>query len=292
MSDSWVMDPTLPLGMIDKLRRQVDDQSPEAALAGARRRGASEAIASCGELVADDEANSAMLEAGLQSGHRVLPDARGRQGRRGARDAGGQAAVRRAGPAVGAAGGCTIPSTCSCCSRRSSTTVLRRTVRLGGAAGRAGRDPRRPGHPDPALHRCPRRADPADLVVAAPLRPRDRRGRAAAATRWPASACRPASARGRARVVFDLSEIADIEPGDIIVCSTTDPSWVPLFLIAGGVVCDVGAAGEPRRDRQPRTGRPVRGVRARRPVAHPGRWHARDRRKGRNGPGHRRLTVG
>ena len=29
--------------------------------------------------------------------------------------------------------------------------------------------------------------------------------------------------------------------GDIIVCSTTDPSWVPLFLVAGGVVCDIGA---------------------------------------------------
>ena len=53
----------------------------------------------------------------------------------------------------------------------------------------------------------------------------------------------PGVGRGRARVVFDLSEIADIEPGDIIVCSTTDPSWVPLFLIAGGVVCDVGASG-------------------------------------------------
>ena len=43
-------------------------------------------------------------------------------------------------------------------------------------------------------------------------------------------------------MVFDLSEISAVEPGDILVCSTTDPSWVPLFLIAGGVVCDVGAA--------------------------------------------------
>jgi pyruvate,water dikinase len=47
--------------------------------------------------------------------------------------------------------------------------------------------------------------------------------------------------RGRARVAAGLAEITDLEPGEIIVCSTTDPSWVPLFLIAGGVVCDVGA---------------------------------------------------
>jgi phosphoenolpyruvate synthase/pyruvate phosphate dikinase len=41
--------------------------------------------------------------------------------------------------------------------------------------------------------------------------------------------------------VAGLADITDLDPGDIIVCSTTDPSWVPLFLIAGGVVCDIGA---------------------------------------------------
>jgi phosphohistidine swiveling domain-containing protein len=51
----------------------------------------------------------------------------------------------------------------------------------------------------------------------------------------------PGMARGRARVASNLSELSDLEPGDIIVCSTTDPSWVPLFLMAGGVVCDIGA---------------------------------------------------
>jgi len=51
----------------------------------------------------------------------------------------------------------------------------------------------------------------------------------------------PGIAKGRARVAFDLSEVFELEPGEIIVCSTTDPSWVPLFMIAGGVVCDIGA---------------------------------------------------
>ena len=51
----------------------------------------------------------------------------------------------------------------------------------------------------------------------------------------------PGVARGRARVAAGLADLTDLEPGDIIVCSTTDPSWVPLFLLAGGVVCDIGA---------------------------------------------------
>ena len=56
----------------------------------------------------------------------------------------------------------------------------------------------------------------------------------------------PASAgvaRGRARVIRDLSEIADFEPGEILVAPQTDPSWTPLFMVAGGVVVDVGAMG-------------------------------------------------
>jgi pyruvate,water dikinase len=51
----------------------------------------------------------------------------------------------------------------------------------------------------------------------------------------------PGVARGRARVAAGLADLTDLEPGDVIVCSTTDPSWVPLFLVAGGVVCEVGA---------------------------------------------------
>ncbi|NGX10142.1 phosphoenolpyruvate carboxykinase [Mycobacteroides franklinii] len=44
---------------------------------------------------------------------------------------------------------------------------------------------------------------------------------------------------GRARVVRDPDEI-DLDEGDILVCETTDPAWVPLFLVAGGVVTDHG----------------------------------------------------
>lgn len=44
---------------------------------------------------------------------------------------------------------------------------------------------------------------------------------------------------GRARVMLDPSE-ADLEPGDILVCRTTDPSWTPLFLVADALVIDTG----------------------------------------------------
>ena len=56
----------------------------------------------------------------------------------------------------------------------------------------------------------------------------------------------PASAgvaRGRARVVADTSQIAAFEPGEILIAPQTDPSWTPLFMVAAGVVVDVGAMG-------------------------------------------------
>ena len=46
---------------------------------------------------------------------------------------------------------------------------------------------------------------------------------------------------GTARVVNDLADADSLEPGDVLICTTTDPSWVPIFLVAGAVVCDVGA---------------------------------------------------
>jgi rifampicin phosphotransferase len=46
---------------------------------------------------------------------------------------------------------------------------------------------------------------------------------------------------GRARVILDPSDAGDLEPGDIMVAPTTDPSWTPLFLSVAGVVVNVGA---------------------------------------------------
>ena len=50
-------------------------------------------------------------------------------------------------------------------------------------------------------------------------------------------------ATGRARVVLDAADPQGLEPGDILVAPQTDPSWVPLFVAAAGVVVNVGAMG-------------------------------------------------
>ncbi len=44
---------------------------------------------------------------------------------------------------------------------------------------------------------------------------------------------------GRARVILDMAE-ADLEPGDILVTTSTDPSWTPLFVAIKGLVTEVG----------------------------------------------------
>lgn len=46
---------------------------------------------------------------------------------------------------------------------------------------------------------------------------------------------------GRVCVLHDPSDMARLEPGDVLVAPFTDAAWTPLFLIAGAVVVDVGA---------------------------------------------------
>jgi pyruvate,water dikinase len=44
---------------------------------------------------------------------------------------------------------------------------------------------------------------------------------------------------GRARVILDMAD-ADLETGDILVTSYTDPSWTPAFVAVKGLVTEVG----------------------------------------------------
>jgi phosphohistidine swiveling domain-containing protein len=47
---------------------------------------------------------------------------------------------------------------------------------------------------------------------------------------------------GTARVVLDPSDPAlEFEAGDVLVAPATDPSWAPLFLVAGAVVIETGS---------------------------------------------------
>lgn len=49
----------------------------------------------------------------------------------------------------------------------------------------------------------------------------------------------PGVAEGRARVITDPAD-AEFDDGDVLVCSTTDVGWIPLFLAASAVVTDLG----------------------------------------------------
>lgn len=49
----------------------------------------------------------------------------------------------------------------------------------------------------------------------------------------------PGTARGRVRVVLDPRN-ANVQPGEILVCPGTDPSWTLLFLNAAGLVMETG----------------------------------------------------
>ena len=53
----------------------------------------------------------------------------------------------------------------------------------------------------------------------------------------------PGIVTGTARILLDLSDPTRLEPGDILIATSTDPSWTPLFLAAGGVITNIGAVG-------------------------------------------------
>jgi pyruvate,water dikinase len=50
----------------------------------------------------------------------------------------------------------------------------------------------------------------------------------------------PGVVEGRARVVLEPLAGSPLEPGEILVCETTDPSWTSMFLVAAGLVIDIG----------------------------------------------------
>ena len=50
----------------------------------------------------------------------------------------------------------------------------------------------------------------------------------------------PGVVRGPARVALSNLDFPRIRPGDIIVCPSSNPSWVPVFTVAGGLVTNTG----------------------------------------------------
>jgi phosphohistidine swiveling domain-containing protein len=65
---------------------------------------------------------------------------------------------------------------------------------------------------------------------------------AAAGTRLTGIGVSPGRYTGLARVITSLGVDSELQPGEVIVAATTDASWGPLFLVAGAVVVETGAA--------------------------------------------------
>ena len=53
-------------------------------------------------------------------------------------------------------------------------------------------------------------------------------------------AASPGVHRGRVRIVRTPSDLLLLEPGEVLVCEATSPSWTPGFVTAGACVCDSG----------------------------------------------------
>ncbi len=45
---------------------------------------------------------------------------------------------------------------------------------------------------------------------------------------------------GRARIILDPKDVDSFNLGDILVIRSTNPSWTPLFTLAGAIVADMG----------------------------------------------------
>ena len=52
----------------------------------------------------------------------------------------------------------------------------------------------------------------------------------------------PGVAEGPARVIMSEDQLAEVQPGEILVAATTSPSWTPVFSFIKGVVVDRGAS--------------------------------------------------
>ncbi len=58
-------------------------------------------------------------------------------------------------------------------------------------------------------------------------------------TKLVGEAVSPGVAEGRVRVILDPHG-ARLEPGEILVCPSTNPGWTPLFLTAGALIMEIG----------------------------------------------------
>ena len=238
---SWTTRPSMPLGMLERMRLQDDGKSP----LEARARGAAirEELTTelLGMVEGDPEAHGG-LQAGIASAGLFA----------GLREMGKNACIRLIHEAKLALMELGRPDGRRGCHRRSPAD-------LHAARRRGRRVPRRPGL-DVATRcvnatgcsitcrRSSRRTSSSSKTVYLRSRPGPFAGAAEGVTAVAGDVLQgamgsPGVVTGIARVILDPSDAGAIGPGDIMIAPTTDPSWVPLFLSAEGVVVNVGAVG-------------------------------------------------
>ncbi|CAB4883798.1 MAG: hypothetical protein F2793_07870 [Actinobacteria bacterium] len=239
-ADTWLINPTLAYDMIDRVRRQDDSMAPSLRSAEAMaNRIAAEAELTA--LVAGDEATAGMLAAGINSGQASYR----------MREAGKNAAVklfhepklafRELGRRMHERGAIADPMDIFMLLDSEldgfladqsgwAATLSQRSVDF---ATLKDLDPPyvvMHGQPIPPISEWPKKGEAGGAAEAV-------------GTELKGVAGSPGSVTARTRIITDLSHADELEPGEILVCTTTDPSWVPLFMIASAVICEIGAPG-------------------------------------------------
>ncbi len=235
---SWFTKPSLPLGMLERLRNQDDARSPIAAKAAAaseRERIAAELL----EMVKGDPETHGTLQAAFGSAGVFFS----------AREKGKNACIRviheaklaflelaRRHMASGNLGNeqqifllldeeldgyLANPA-------EYKARIQEREVQFADLATRVPPYILKIEDGVPPIHSWPRKGASGDPV-------------AAVGERLQGAPGAPGIVTGRARIILDPSDAGDLEPGDIMVAPTTDPSWTSLFLSVAGVVVNVGA---------------------------------------------------
>ncbi|MDX2381328.1 MAG: PEP-utilizing enzyme [Acidimicrobiia bacterium] len=235
---SWTTRPRLALGMLERMRYQSDDRSPDAA----HERGAAERELLTTEIL-EVVAGDAEAHGGLQAGIRAAAVFFG------LREMGKNACIRLIHEA-----------------KLALMEVARRAVAVGvlddeqqlfmlldheldaflvDSSALAGTIRSRDAE-FARLHTLEppyivRLEDGVPPISTWPLRGSGETAHAAAGEVLLGAGGSPGVVRGTARVILDPSDPGAIGAGDIMIAPTTDPSWTPLFLAAAGVVVDVGA---------------------------------------------------
>ena len=237
-SDSWLTNPSLALSMIDQVRRQQDDAGPDAR-SGPGRELRERTTAELLELTAGDPATQGLLQSAIRSGQLFYR----------LRETGKDAAVRvmleaklpffELGRRLHARGALAAPEHVFqvlepeldelVADGGLRDVLAERAVQFATLAERVPPYIVQHGSEIPPISHWPLRSAAADGAVAV------------AGEQLQGVGVSPGTVTGRVQVVGDLSEAEGLAPGDVLVCATTDPSWVPLFMVAGAVVCEIGA---------------------------------------------------